>query len=130
MIRKSKRTLAKNRMYRDLDAACRQRTVIERDGNTCQRCGKKHGEWDAEIERYVVIQWSHIKGRRYLALRWDDDNSLAHCDRCHAWFGNNPILGLDWFAKKFPERWERIVRHLQAGPIKINVKSMVEELRA
>jgi len=24
-------------------------------------------------------------------------------------------LGFDWFAKKFPERWERVTRTLQSG---------------
>jgi hypothetical protein len=132
MIKTGKKKLSKNRMIAVLDKACRQRTVIDRDHNTCQRCGKQDGEWDPEVRRPTVIQWSHIKGRRYLALRWDDDNSLAHCDRCHTWFTHNHILGLDWFSKKFPERWERIKRVLEACPQTkdADIRARVEELRA
>ena len=72
-------------------------------------------DWDKELGRHVVIQWAHVHTREYYITRWEPDNSLALCDRCHVWFDNHKVLGFDWFAKKFPERWERVTRVLQSG---------------
>lgn len=127
-IKRSKKSASQHRMVLALDAACRLR-VFERDDLTCQRCGKRGGEWDKELERPVIIQWSHVHSRRHYCLRWDDDNSKAFCDRCHCWWGNNPGLAYDWFAKNFPERWERITRVLLLNP-KIRVKDLYEELKS
>jgi len=128
VIRASKKTVSKNRMVRVLDAACRVRVVIERDRNTCQRCGAVGGSWNSLLMRVVVIQWAHVHTRRHYCLRWEDDATLALCDCCHMWFDHNHILALDWFAKKFSERWERIKRVLQSGT-KVDVKSLYKELK-
>jgi len=132
VIKTGTKKLSKNRMVAMLDKACRQRTVIERDNDTCQRCSRRQGEWDCEIHRPTIIQWAHVHTRRHHCLRWDDDNTLALCSRCHKWFDNNKVLALDWFAKQFPERWDRIKRVLQSG-IKVptsEIKSMVQEINA
>jgi hypothetical protein len=125
-VKSSKRTLRKNRMIKALDAACRKRVVQERDGETCQRCHATIGTWDKELQRPVIIQWAHIQSREYYILRWEDINSLALCDRCHVWLDNHKVLGFDWFAKKYPERWEMILRVLQ-GPAKTG-EAFIREL--
>lgn len=102
-------------MIRDLDKVARVAVVEDRDRNVCQWCGIAAGEWDPEIERAAVIQWCHVHTRRWLCLRWEEDNAFAGCDRCHKRFDNNKVLGFDWFSKKFSERWERLVRFLQSG---------------
>ena len=107
------KTLSKRRMVLALDRVARHEIVVERDRDICQRCGARLGEF---IEgRWVVIQWCHVHTREYYCIRWEPDNSFAGCDRCHVWFDNHKVLGFDWFAKKFPERWERIIRVLQSG---------------
>ena len=116
MIRRSKRSLKKGRMILALDQACRAR-VFERDV-ICQRCGSSDS-----------LQWSHVHSRRHHCLRWDDDNSKVLCIRCHCWWTNNPGLAFDWFVKKWPERWERITRVLQANP-KVRVPELYAELQA
>ena len=128
-IKSSKKTLSKARKIKALDDACRQRVVIERDGNTCQRCGKEYGDWDHQGNRCVVIQWAHVQTREYYITRWVDENSLALCDRCHVWFDNHKVLSLDWFAKNYPERWVMILRLLQSGA-KPQVNVWYEELKS
>lgn len=126
VIRSSKKTLKNNRMIRALDAACRA-LIFERDENRCQRCGRTEGEFHPDGFP-VVLQWSHVKGRRFHGLRWEPDNSKVLCSKCHMWWGNNPILAIDWFVKKWPERWANITRVLQLNP-KTNVRALYEALK-
>ena len=128
--RRNKRR-TKRGMVIDLDRVWRHEIVMLRDLNTCQRCGIMQGESrHLGIDFYVgIIQWAHIHTREYYITRWEPDNSLALCSRCHVWFDNHKVLGFDWFAKKFPERWERITRMLQ-GKAATNdawVRSLWEE---
>jgi hypothetical protein len=114
-IRNKRRT--KRGMVIDLDRVARQEIVIERDHDVCQRCGAENGRWDHGygLDYTAVIQWAHIHTREYYCTRWEPDNSLALCSRCHVWLDNHKVIGFDWFAKKFPERWERITRALQGN---------------
>lgn len=114
LIKRSKRTRAKNRMIAALDADARRRVVEERDQNLCQRCGRRDGEWDTELGRPVRIQWAHVHTREYHVTRWEEENSLALDDRCHVWFDNHKVLSYEWFRKNWPERWERIHKILQS----------------
>jgi hypothetical protein len=107
------KTRKKRGMVLDLDKWARREIVELRDENICQRCGAELGWWDVGRQRNVVIQWAHVNTREYYVTRWDHDNSLALCDVCHVWFDNHKVLSLDWFAKKFGERYERIKRILQ-----------------
>ena len=108
-IRNKRRT--KRGMVIDLDRIARAEIVEERDRNICQRCAASSGEVEDGMQ--VVIQWCHLNSREYYVTRWEPDNSLALCSRCHVWLDNHKVLGFDWFAKKYPERWERITRALQ-----------------
>jgi hypothetical protein len=112
-IRNKRRT--KRGMVIDLDKSARHEIVVERDREECQRCGVGPGGWAGDNQRPAMIQWAHVHTREYYITRWEPDNSLALCDRCHVWFDNHKVLGFDWFAKKFPERWERVTRVLQSG---------------
>lgn len=107
-----------------LDKRTRREVVEDRDQNTCQRCGVRHGEVDAE-GRQVVIQWSHIISRRIHSVRWNHDNSMAKCDRCHTWFTHNHTQGCYWFASRWPDRWERINALVQNTP-KLTAKDLKE----
>lgn len=107
-VRNKRRT--KRGMVLDLDKVARAEIVLERDENICQRCGVTEMLYGA-----VVIQWAHVHTREYYITRWEPDNSLALCSRCHVWFDNHKVLSLDWFAKKYPERWENIKRILHCG---------------
>jgi 5-methylcytosine-specific restriction endonuclease McrA len=110
-IRNKRRT--KRGMVIDLDKSARHEILIDRDRYTCQRCGIVQGEWVTELERHAVIQWAHVHTREYYITRWEPDNSLTLCDRCHVWFDNHKVLSYEWFSKTWPERWAAINRVLQ-----------------
>jgi len=124
-IRNKRRT--KRGMVLDLDKVARREIVEERDQNICQRCGHSDGEIYHEGSTTWIsgIQWCHVITREYYITRWDVDNSFAGCNRCHKWWHTNPILAFDWFAKKYPERWERLKRILQG-----NCKTTDADIRA
>jgi hypothetical protein len=119
-------------MIKALDAACRQRVVIDRDHDTCIRCSRRNGEWDEEIQAHTQIQWCHVHTREYYVTRWEDDNSFAGCSRCHVFFDNHKVISYEWFRKTFPERWEHLQNILQsrtkAGDLFI--RTLYEELKA
>lgn len=106
-------------MVKDLDKLT-SREVKERDEYTCQRCGKIDGEWDAGIEQYVVVQWAHIHTREYHCTRWELENGLTLCKRCHVWFDNHKFLAYDWFEKNYPERYHMIRNVLLSGSTKMS----------
>jgi len=108
------RTRTKRGMVIDLDKVARREVVEERDREQCQRCSVYSGQTVCWAPGRAVIQWAHVHTREYLLTRWEPDNSLALCSRCHVWFDNHKVLSFDWFAKRYPERWERVNRILQA----------------
>ena len=61
--------------------------IRARDGK-CMRCGATEG-----------LQCAHIISRRYLATRWNDENAIAFCLRCHKWQTERPLEGEEWFEK-------------------------------
>jgi hypothetical protein len=122
-----KKTVSRRKMVIALDKAARKDIVEDRDQNVCQRCGRVAGEFSQEYGRIIAIQWCHVQSREYYITRWEPDNSFAGCECCHTWFDNHKVLSLDWFAKKWPERWERILRVLQSGA-KPDVKSLYAAL--
>jgi 5-methylcytosine-specific restriction endonuclease McrA len=115
VIRSSPKTRARKRMIAALDADCRERVVWQRDREICQRCGIQNGAWIEELGRYAQIQWCHVHTREYYVTRWEADNSLALCDRCHVFFDNHKVLSFEWFRKTWPERWQNIQNVLQSG---------------
>jgi len=64
----------RNRRDREFSAKVRAR-------GRCERCGKT-----------ANLQAAHIFSRRYLRLRWLEDNCLCLCAGCHLWAHANPLL--------------------------------------
>lgn len=79
----------KNRKVRDSTATRKWReAVLDRDSNTCQHCGKPGGK----------LQAHHIKEfATHPELRFDIDNGLTLCKRCHMTLhslGKKPLVTL------------------------------------
>ena len=53
--------------------------IRERDG-ACVVCHGKHN-----------LQCGHIVSRKYRSVRWDEDNAVTLCAKCHMYFTNNPV---------------------------------------
>lgn len=99
--------------------------VRQRDGNTCQHCGK----WVEGAGRHVSHVIPVSAGNK---LRWDPMNMKILCYHCHInWWHKNPMRSAEWFANKFPDRWT----YLQAneGMYKFTIselEALTAELKA
>jgi 5-methylcytosine-specific restriction endonuclease McrA len=58
--------------------------IRERDGR-CLNCSTRSG-----------LQCAHLVSRRYRAVRWDPDNAVALCFRCHKGFTEHPVEWRAW----------------------------------
>lgn len=67
-------------------------SIIIRSEGKCGRCGETKN-----------LNIAHIFSRRNLVLRWDKDNVLCLCVRCHFWSHQNPILFAEFVKKKLGE---------------------------
>ena len=79
------------------------------DHNLCQRCGKSYGKLDT----------SHCIPRECLYLRWNTENAILLCPRCHK-FGSaswhkSPLEATLWFNLVFEERNFRLVQLKHQG---------------
>jgi 5-methylcytosine-specific restriction endonuclease McrA len=90
----------------------------ERDGYTCQRCGKAKSE-GFKIDASHVIP-NTPKDR---ALAVEPENIKALCAGCHKFFWHlSPVESGLWFVEKFPKRWERIKKLRKSQPNKKGIE--------
>lgn len=64
---------------------------IVRSQGVCDKCGTTRN-----------LQCAHVKSRKYLQTRWDFENSLCLCVKCHLyWAHKEPHEFVRWFDEKF-----------------------------
>lgn len=98
-----------------LDTLCKA-VILLRD-KYCQRCGSRQ-----------ELVCSHVlrKGRRPW-LRWDLDNVKILCDTCHQWWhANERAAAIEWFMRRWPDRWERLEIKLAQGYLGVGKKEELE----
>lgn len=85
----------------------------------CQKCGTDQ-----------KLQCSHIKSRAIKSIRYNDDNAMALCLRCHIyWWHKEPLEASEWMHKKFPGRYDRICKaQLEGIGKKIDYDAVKSEL--
>lgn len=76
-------------------------SLLVRSLGYCEYCKKTN----------VSLHCAHIISRSNITLRWDIFNALCLCNGCHT-FGwhKNPLIYIDWFKSKYPERYEYLLR--------------------
>lgn len=96
--------LTRKQLIKKLDGLSKD-VVRRRDGNNCQHCGK----WCEGSGRHVSHVIPVSAGNK---LRWEPLNMKIMCYHCHInWWHKNPMRAYEWFAQRFPDRWE----YLQAN---------------
>jgi len=81
-----------SKMDREFSAKVRAR-------GRCERCGKT-----------ANLQAAHVFSRRYLRLRWMDDNCVCLCAGCHFWAHHNPVLFSEWIRGRLgAERFQVLI---------------------
>jgi len=80
------------RIKRDpLDILFSQYMRLKADG-ICEKCLRWVG--------YGKLQTSHLFGRRYKALRYDEENVSTLCFSCHQHFHEQPVEHILWFTER------------------------------
>lgn len=78
--------------------------IRQRDG-VCQKCGDN---W--------FLQNAHIISRSYRRVRFDPDNCMALCRKCHMYFTPRPIEWEDWCRKRGID-WDGLRYKALHGPL-------------
>lgn len=61
------------------------------------------------------LQWAHVLSRRYRAVRWDRDNSMALCRPHHMMFTTNPARWEQW-CRDVGVPWDELRVKALTGP--------------
>ena len=96
MLNKRRKKSPRRKLIEACDKAAREIVRI-RDKHTCQRCGR-HAAAGWKVEA------SHFYGRSNLSVRWDLDNLVLLCFKCHYLFAHqNPLEYTEWFREYIGE---------------------------
>lgn len=68
--------------------------IVKSQGK-CQKCNQK--------SPLVQLQTAHIFSRSNLSVRWDLDNVLCLCAKCHFWAHKNPLEFAEFVKKLLGE---------------------------
>ena len=103
--------------------------VKERDNHTCQLCGARDGELNAN-GKPTIINAHHVIGRRCKALRFDVRNGLALCAGCHRFSPVGPHRGMvvfgEWLRKERPGLTEYLLSHIEDATIETETQMQLE----
>src|SRR3990167_3235983 len=73
-----------------------------RSRGKCQRCFSDKN-----------LQCAHVVSRVNKHLRWNEDNALSLCLRCHIfWMHKSPLEFSEWFILNFPIQWGFLRREM------------------
>lgn len=81
------------------------RYIRLKDGR-CVRCGS--------TERNQV---HHVFSRRYKVVKFDEDNLITLCHKCHTYAEYNEAVFNLWFEDKFPVKWRNICYAMRNGEV-------------
>ena len=103
--------------------------VKERDGYTCQLCGARNGELNAN-GKPTIINAHHIISRRCKALRLDVRNGITLCAGCHKFSPLGPHRGMlifsEWLRKERPGLTEYLLSHTEDATIESETQMQLE----
>ena len=73
------------------------------------------------------LQCAHIISRGYKAVRYNPENALCLCQKCHFFYTYKPIEWEDLIKQKLPGRWEKL-RKLALDYQKPDYRAIIEGL--
>lgn len=101
--------------------------VVRKRDKRCQRCGNE-----------LTLQNSHTISRTNYFLRWDEQNCIALCYKCHIYFWHkSPLEAAKWFMETFPDRYaylmsnkEKIAQRVRQDYVELlyNLRKRLREL--
>lgn len=63
---------------------------IVRGRGKCEKCGES---------KYELLHTAHIYSRKFGSVRYDQDNAVCLCAKCHRWAHDMPIEFTYWLDK-------------------------------
>lgn len=66
-------------------------SILIRSRGRCERCGSRDN-----------LQTAHIYSRKFGSVRFDEDNAVCLCARCHRWGHDNPVDFTRWLDEYLP----------------------------
>jgi len=104
-----------------------RKRAIKRVGG-CERCL-------APKTDYKQLQCSHFFGRAKKSVRWDEDNAVALCMGCHAYFTAHPLEHIEWFKARLGDKFNLLrarartpARYIDKEAIRLYLKAKIKEL--
>lgn len=92
---------------------------IVRSQGTCDHCSSTSN-----------LQCAHVLSRRHLQTRWDLENALCLCTKCHIfWQHKEPHEFVRWFDKKFGGKLYEELRRRANKTNKVDYEAKYEELK-
>lgn len=76
------------------------------------------------------LQWAHIISRQATYIRWDPENSIALCARCHHRFTLRPGEWAAWVESRWPGRLSELARRQAEGEARGGHVDIAEVIRA
>lgn len=70
---------------------------IIRHKNACDRCSSR-----------AFLQCAHIISRNYHGTRWDEENAMCLCSKCHLWWHREPVLAGRWLEEMWPGKFDKL----------------------
>ncbi len=89
---------------------------VKAEERVCRRCGSSED-----------LQWAHVMSRRYLATRWDRENSMALCRTHHFMFTEHPLRWEQW-CRDVDVPWDELRVKALTGPA-MQPMFVIERLR-
>ena len=88
--------------------------VRHRDNWTCQHCQVVYPMGSRGLE------CAHIYGRRHKSVRWDPDNAVSLCTRCHMDFTGEPVSFTQWITNLLGEGHMSLLLEKKNQILKVN----------
>jgi hypothetical protein len=110
---------AERKLILEADRECFKK-VLERDNYKCAICGKGR-------DSKQTLHPMHIYPREYAKLRWNINNLLIGCARCHIYaqysFHQNPLFFVEWLKIHRLEQYEYLMSFLKEFTNDCNIKN-------
>ena len=93
--------------------------LIRKERPACQRCGTPNN-----------LQHSHIRGRAYMATRWDRENAFSLCYGCHLfwWHRADCVEVEEWMFTKINKDQYNRIREKSLSYCKFSMSDLKEML--
>jgi hypothetical protein len=76
-----------------------------------------------------TLQCAHIYSRNNLHLRYDEQNALCLCSKCHFKWHQRPLEGAEWFSETYPERDKYLAHERNILEKSFDYEKRIEELK-